>query len=230
MTTKRFTKSFLAEFTKDAAEPGTFTGVFNTDAVDRDGEVLIPQGCNTKEYEENPVLTCAHLTSSDVKGKLPVGQCVSIRRTDDALIGKFAFAPRPSYHVGEWLPDYVRGLVECKALRALSVDGMSMPRGYRGATQSDREKYGPECIGVMNMWKLVGITLTSIPSNQEALVMAVSKGFVTADAVKRWSGVTVQPRRAMPAIIRVRVPELGEDDVAKSVGEAIAKARGRIYA
>lgn len=244
-----FAKSVETSF---GSIPGGFTATITTDAVDRDGEVLVPQGCNTKEYERNPTLTVAHMTASDAKGILPIGRCDKLTRTEKAIIGTFSFAKRPDGYVGEWFPDYVAGLVSAGALNAVSIQGHAASGGYRMASMGDRQKYGPDCQGVMSRWILTDVSLVPVPANQEALVSAVHKGYVSVDAAKRWGQVVI-PSSAVPVaepsrvprssaevrvaakrhVVRVTVPALGSDDIRKAVREevelAVARIRGRVW-
>ena len=59
-----------------------FTAVITAETLDRDGEVLIPSGMNSKEFEQNPVLFWNHDYA------LPVGKCVKlVRRARDIVVG-----------------------------------------------------------------------------------------------------------------------------------------------
>lgn len=46
--------------TKVEEKGGAIIAKLTTDSVDRDGEVLIPQGMNTVDYDKNPVLFYNH--------------------------------------------------------------------------------------------------------------------------------------------------------------------------
>src|SRR5438477_13005023 len=61
------------------------SATITTTAVDRDHEVLIPQGCNSKDFQSNPVIFYNHAYADffgggGTKEKLPVGQCVALKR------------------------------------------------------------------------------------------------------------------------------------------------------
>ena len=77
-----------------------------TVSVDRDGEVLIPQGMNSKEYEKNPVLFYNHDYAN------PIGTVKRLKRTDDAVIGELKFAKRPDDYEGDFFPQFVETLVK----------------------------------------------------------------------------------------------------------------------
>ena len=51
-----------------------FTAIITTHAIDRDQDVVIPSGMNSKEYEANPVLLYSHDPNK------PIGKMVTMRR------------------------------------------------------------------------------------------------------------------------------------------------------
>ena len=102
---------------------GMFKATISTDSVDRDGEVMVPAGMNAKDYERNPVLLWNHDTSQ------PVGRAVTLKRADREIVADFEFAKRPDDYDGDWFPDYVRGLVQAKVLRGVSIGFVPMEGG-----------------------------------------------------------------------------------------------------
>lgn len=157
------------------------TAKISTIAVDRDGEVLMPSGLNSKEFEKNPVVFFGHNYYT-----LPVGKCVAIKRTDDAIIAKTVFADRPENHPAdqEWLPDTLLSLYKQGVLKGFSV-GFS-PIESRPASDKDVEKFGAGVRRIFSKWKLLEYSVAPLPANQEAVATAVAKGWIpqkTADAI-----------------------------------------------
>jgi phage head maturation protease len=237
----KITKAFSSEVTANEGERAV-TVWMSTTAVDRDGEVLIPQGCNSKNFERNPVVMWDHV----YLGRLPVGQCVAIKREENGLKGKIIFAERPENHpvTEEWLPDTLLSLYRQKVMRAVSV-GL-VPIESRPATDRDVKQYGDGCRRVYSKWELLELSCTAIPANQEAVALAVSKGLMTAEMAKTVWGVDEQPEPTpepepvakrvqveaappKPAPRRVCVVEADEQDMARFIDERIQKAKGRIY-
>jgi len=220
------TKNLTATFTKAKGKPSTFTATITTDSVDRDGEVVIPAGMNAKEYEKNPVLLYEH----DVLK--PIGRMLSMRRGDRSIEAEFALAPRPDNHVGEWFPDTVASLMDFGALNTMSIGFMGTEA--RPANKADTERFGDGVRRVYGKWKLLEVSVVSLPANQDAIVTAVRKGLVSREAVKRF-GVVV-PEEALPVqvarkyAVRVEIPALASEDRMRLVREEMARARGRIYA
>lgn len=208
-----------------------FTATITTDTVDRDREVLVPQGCNTKEWEANPVLLWMHDPHQ------PIGVGENVRRRERSIEADFTFAARPKDYQGEWFPDYARGLVEAGVVRAVSVGAEYVSGGYRQATARDREMYGMDCEKVVSKWKLFEVSLVSIPANPEALLSAVRKGYVTREAVKAFAKIDVPEeaapiaveKRNAPRVISVQVPRIAPDMVRAQVAKEMARLRGRVW-
>ena len=204
-----------------------FTAVITTSAVDRDSDVVVPAGMNSKEYEVNPVLLYGH---DPLK---PIGRMLKMRRAEESIDADFVLAPRPETHQGEWLPDTVAALMKFGALNGVSISYLPMEGGARVASKSDALKYGGGVRRVYSKWRLLEVSVVSIPANQDALISAISKGIVTIAGLKALGCEPLQttPRKAaQPAprhTIRVVMPRLGTDEVAAVAKAAVAKLRGQ---
>ncbi len=236
-TISSITKAFSADISVDDGERAV-TAKISTIAVDRDGDVVIPSGCNSKEFEKNPVVFLAHNYWS-----LPVGKCTAIRRTDDAIIAKTVFADRPEDHPvdEEWLPDTLFHLYQQGVLKGFSIGFSSIDSRY--ATDKDLLTYGANCRRVYNKWTLLEYSVAPLPANQEAVATAVSKGYLrqkTADAIfagamtmndVRWES----PQRAAKRIEEFRIisapiiPDRAAAKVAKRLSDTTDKLQGRMY-
>lgn len=192
-----------------------FSAVVSTETVDRDGDVMVAQGMNSRYYEANPVLLWGH-----ADGDPPVGRCTAIRRRPSSIEMDFMLAPRPSGFVGEWRPDVLGGLIASKSLGAVSIRFRPLPGGVRKANGADVQKYGEDCEQVYSKWELLEVSLVSIPANQEALIYAVAK------KAKAATMPAPAPRRA---VIPVRVPLLGTDQIKGIVREELARASGKLW-
>jgi HK97 family phage prohead protease len=210
------------DFTAKASVNGTtFSAIITTDSVDRDGEVMVPQGMNSKDYERNPVLLWQHDPSA------PIGRAVSLKRGENSIEAEFELPHRPQGYEGQWRPDFVRGLIQAGVLGAVSIGFMPMEGGERMATKGDVERYGAEVRKVYSRWKLLEVSVVSVPANQDALITAVQKGYVTAEAVKAF-GMHARPAPQPRVVVSVQVPQLGKKDVALMAAEEMARARGTV--
>lgn len=168
----------------------------STAAVDRTGYVLMPSGANIKNFKANPVVYFAHDYWS-----LPVGKSVAIKSTDNAIIAKTEFAARPDDYPAdkEWVPDTLLSLYKQGVLRGWSV-GLNVIES-RAANKRDIESYGGDVRRVITKWELVEYSVAPIPMNQEALTLAVAKGYCSPDMAK--AAMKYEPG---PVRVRIVIP------------------------
>jgi phage head maturation protease/ribosomal protein L37AE/L43A len=173
---ERLNKTFSADVKVVSGERSA-TAIISTSAVDREGDVLIPQGCYTKNYEKNPIVCYAH----DSFYAPPVGKCVAIKRDDQTITAKLVFAERPASHPLnlEWFPDTLLSLYQQGVMNAFSV-GFS-PIEQRAATTRDQTKFGDGCQRVFSKWEMYEFSCVPVGMNQEAVSVAVSKGLLTQE-------------------------------------------------
>ena len=206
-----------------------FTAIITTHAIDRDQDVVIPSGMNSKEYESNPVLLYSHDPNK------PIGKMVTMRRGESSIDADFVLAPRPDTHEGEWLPDTVGALMKFGALKGVSIGYMALDGGVRRASKEDATKYGAGVKQVYSKWKLLEVSVVSIPSNQEALINAVSKGIVTTASLKALGCVVPDDVKLAPVVVETKpihrvqivMPAYVQSDIADAAKAAIAKMRGQ---
>lgn len=231
MTTKQINKKQLNASVVDA-DDDRIVAKLTTVSVDRDGEVLIPQGMNSKEYEKNPVLFYNHDYAN------PIGTVKRLKRTDDAVLGELSFAKRPSDYKGDFFPEFVETLVRQGIVKGVSVGFVAENGGQRIASKSDRSRYGEGIKKVFNKWKLLEVSIAPLPANQDALIEAVGKGLVSPMQVKAFCGFDV-PEVETPtehAVLtvtrkhRIRLRDNHEElNVNKAVTIAIRKRMGQLY-
>jgi hypothetical protein len=179
-------KAFSSDITVIEGERAV-SAVISTTAVDRDCEVLLAAGANWKDFSANPVCFWDHAYcqyDAEMSEKLPIGQCVAIKRDSDSISFKMTFAERPAAHPAgeEWLPDTLLSLYQQGVMRAFSVG--FIPIEIRNATDKDLITFGADCRRVISKWKLLEVSAVALPANQEAVALAVSKGLITRDGAK----------------------------------------------
>ena len=219
---------------KSVAEDGVYRWTISTSAVDDEGEVLVPRGCNYGDFlKQGGAMYWWHDTS-----EFPLAKIKSITTTANAVEADIVFPPRPdSLPEGtEWGPDYMRALVDAEMVQAVSVGFARQVDGTRKATDADKSKYGDGAQWVTNKWKLGEVSFTTIPVNPEAIRKAVeSRDGLTLAGCKAALGLDVKvepeqaPERKSHRIV-VRVPERGAlGDIEVKAARAIALAKGRVY-
>ncbi len=234
----KLTKDFSADITIEDGERA-IVATMTTDAVDRDGEVLIPQGMNSKNFEANPVVMFGHNYF-----ELPVGKVTAVKRGQKKWSAKIIPAERPETYPPEkeWFPDTLYSLFKQGVLNAVSV-GL-MPQEHRQASTKDIEQYGEGVRRVISKWELLELSICAIPANPEAIATAVGKGLIKSDAAEKIFGkievieekeVTVEIEEEQE-IEETRIhryislrPTIKRHAVVATVKTAIQKHRGRIY-
>jgi HK97 family phage prohead protease len=202
-----------------------FTATITTATLDRDGEVVIPQGMDSTEFESNPVLFWNHDYNQ------PVGKCVSLKREPAGIIGDFVFAKRPDGYEGDYFPEFVASLVGQGIVRGVSIGYMSAEGGTRRATPEDRKRYGDTVQTVFSKWKLLEVSVAPLQANPDALVTAINKGAVSATGAKRWLGFTAATTRhrieiALPAAVPASRAKSAPIDYLGITRRELARARG----
>lgn len=151
----------------------------STEDIDRDGEIVVARGMNDSQFKANPIVTlqhCYHLP--------PVGRSLWRKRTKDGpTIGvkaKTQYPARPEDWTQEdWQPDTVFSLIKAGLLQGKSI-GFLRLKSHAPASQEIAAR--PELSQVKRVideWLLLEYAVTFLPTNQAALVEAVSKGQVT---------------------------------------------------
>jgi HK97 family phage prohead protease len=207
------------------ATPKGFTAVITAETLDRDGEVLIPQGMNATEFERNPVLFWNHDYAQ------PVGRCNGLKRKDTTILGDFTFAQRPDGYGGEFFPEVAAALVGQGVVSGVSVGYIAEDGGTRRASEVDRKKYGERAHTIYSRWKLLEVSLAPLQSNPDALITAVKKGIMSPVAAKRFFGIEA-PKRV---VVSVSIPAPSTEtkrapiNIDGIVRREFARRRGAIY-
>lgn len=217
-------KRFATDLTVNEGERAVIAKI-NTAVMDRDQEVVLPAGADLSDFEKNPTVFFQHNHQA-----FPVGKCVSAKRDGEFLITKTVFADRPVAHPAnlEWLPDTLLSLYQQKVMNAFSI-GMS-PTETRPPTKKDMETYGSETRRVISKWKMIEYSCVTIPANQEAVAMAVSKAFAPDEPTPAPAPVVITPKRYMYVLQSAPVDAMCDAAAVKQAAiNAIAKHCGRIY-
>jgi len=159
------------EFRLDPGER-TDVSVITTDALDHDGEVVLPAGIDWSGY--NRVVTFAHRYD-----QLPVGSNWWMRARGNGLIAKTHYPPRPADwgDAAPWLPSAVLHLMQQPVATCTGKSIGFLPLSIREATSEERARR-PELAGVPIIDKAAGLeyAVAPVPCNPEAQMQAVAKG------------------------------------------------------
>jgi len=148
----------------------TDVSVITTDAVDRDGEVVLPAAGDWSGY--NRVVTFAHRYD-----QLPVGSNWWIRPKGNGLVAKTHYPDRPKdWGEGPWLPSAILHLLQQPVPTCTGKSIGFLPISARNATSEEIARR-PEMkhVRVIDRWVGVEYAVVPVPCNPEARMQAVAK-------------------------------------------------------
>jgi len=207
-------------------DPYKFTARITTDSLDRQDEVVIPQGGDLTEF-----LTCgAWFFNHDYAQ--PVGfpnKAKKIVRGDNFIECGGVFMKKPMDWDGVFPPDLAREFVTQAYANGISP-GVSIgfvPLESRRATKADVARWGERVQVVHSKWKLLEVSIAPVQANQDAFVVTVGKA-VNKPAPKPAPKVI---HETLCLIRHVPAPKVDIAAIAKEEArKAILKAFGRVYA
>ena len=143
---------------KADGDEGTFKFIISTGNEDRQGERVIQDGIDIKNFMKNPVLLVDHrYTIDSIAGKF-----TKITRDGDKTIGEGVFS---SNATGE----HAKALYDGGFLNAVSV-------GFRALAYDEEDRSN------ITKSELLEVSLVAVPANAEALAMLDSKAIAKAGA------------------------------------------------
>jgi hypothetical protein len=157
-----------------------------TGAVDRDGEIILPSGGDLRQYRKNPVVLFCHQYSN-----LPIGKNLWIKSDLKGLIAKTQYA---THDEAEKIYQYRKdGFPLAESIGFIPTE--SFHRQYQNGKMAWlpetlellKTKYGldPKTVakarGVYTKWILLEYSDVSVPSNHEAIQIAIGKGLIAGE-------------------------------------------------
>lgn len=146
----------------------TLTATISTGAVDRQKEVLQPDGVDLRHYRKNPVVLWAHDYSMP-----PIGKAQWAKQQDGGIISKVKFLTTDG-KIGEFAKEIYQ-LYKEKFLNAFSVG--FIPKETKYATDEERADAKKPRL-TYTKWEMIEFSAVPVPANPEALQMAYSKGLI----------------------------------------------------
>jgi HK97 family phage major capsid protein/HK97 family phage prohead protease len=206
----------LHKATAQAAGPNPFVFVMSDDTVDRQGDIIEPDGWQLGNFKRNPVALFAH------DSKLPLGVWRNVQIKGGQLVGEIEFLPEGrSARVDE-----IRAFVESGMLRAVSV-------GFRPVPGAAEPIPGSARGGVRyKKAELLECSLVSIPANPNAL--AIAKSLHLSDDAQRLifgkSADEIEPAgdRGSPGKTAVSTPPIRKVKKMANLAERVTDAQNTL--
>ncbi len=215
-------------------DPGerTDVSVITTDAIDRDGECVLPSGGDWSGY--NRVVTFAHRYD-----QLPVGSNWWIRPKGTGLVAKTHYPDRPAdWGAAPWLPSAILHLMQQPVPTCTGKSIGFLPLNVRQASSEEIARR-PALRGVpmIDRWVGVEYAVVPVPCNPDAQMQAVAKGMelglldrklmdLIAEASREWDiGLPESPAPAS----RPRIdPEAIRGQIMRHIRETFGQIAGRV--
>jgi len=140
--------------------------------VDRDNEVVLPRGANLDNYQKNPVVLWAHESWTP-----PIGKNAWIKATPKGLVAKTIFAETER-------AEEIYQLFKGGFLNAFSVGFMSTKQRKPTAKEIEKNPEWADVNTVHAEWEMFEYSPVPIPSNTDALAIAVGKGLKISDELR----------------------------------------------
>lgn len=177
-----------------------------TNAVDRDNEIVDPKGAILKDYKKHPIVLFGH----DYR-ELPIGRNEWIKTDEKGLIAKTIYAEHAK---AEEIYQYR------KAGFPLAESIGFIPLKVQELTEEESKEHGG-AKRIYKKWILLEYSDVAVPSNQEAMQIAIAKGLLSHDH-KEEDIITYAEEKLwedMPNEIRFRIknPNLFQDDSFKRI-------------
>jgi HK97 family phage prohead protease len=182
---------------EETDEDRTVLAVISSDRVDRDGEILLPEGANTKEYAKNPVILWNHDAYQP-----PIGKALWVKRKGNQLTAKIKFAATEMAETVWQL--FKGGFLNAFSIRFRPMDGRApTPEDIKANPSWKSARF------VFTKWELLEASPVTIPANPDALAMAVkSKQFKDNDRVARMFQIDMDEEEILFEIKPDEVPDI----------------------
>lgn len=202
----------------------TDVSLVTSDAVDRDREVIMPEGGDWSQFLKNPVVTFAHRYD-----ELPVGRALWVKRQRDGAangwLAKTRYTPRPQGWRGQWFPDAVWHFVRSGDMPGKSIGFLPLEISAPGKDEIDARPEFSAVRTVIRRWLALEYAVAPVQSNPEALVVS-AKAPAATTAVR---DAATDAANAVNAVAKDEIDlAVGNLDVHLMVADEIERLRGRV--
>lgn len=159
----------------------TLEFIGSSEAVDRDGDIMLAKGWDLKGYKKNPVFLWAH----DYR-QPPIGKTTKVYRQQGQLRFQVEFADKDTYEFADTIYKLYKG----GFLHATSV-GFIPKETKRLEEKDERREMGAR--QVISKQELLELSAVPVPSNPEALVSARDAGVITTKELQAFKSETEKP-------------------------------------
>lgn len=153
-------KQYIAKIETDDDER-TVTAIISTDTIDRDNEVMKPNGADLENFMKNPVVLWAHNYAEPA-----IGKALWVTKTRKNIKAKTKFAETPR-------AEEVYQLYKGGFLKAFSVGFIPTESHKPEPKEIEKRPELSTARNIIDKWELLEFSAVPVPANPEALATAV---------------------------------------------------------
>jgi hypothetical protein len=191
-----------------------------TEAIDREGEIVIARGMNDSHFKLNPIVTAGHSYCTP-----PVGRSLWRKRAKDGdMVGikaKTQYPKRPDGWTDPWPADTVLQLIQTGLMQGKSIGFLRLKSHAPNSHEIAAKPELAQACRIIDEWLLIEYACTFLPVNQASLVEAVSKGTLRAADLQA-IGLDVPPLAALQPPPIGAIPFTPLDEIHKAISNALA--------
>lgn len=192
--------------------------MITTEAIDREGEVVVSKGINSQFFNSNPVVMFAHKYD-----QLPVGRAAWLKSVPSGIKAKTIFSDATEIARSCWQMTK-EGILKGRSIGFL-------PTKIRAP--KPEETQWKNATAIIESSILCEYSVAPIPMNSQALVEAVAKG-LTDEATLKKLGLSLPAKKTAPKVNEVALMlkalgmvKIDPEKIAQQVIHAISN-RGRV--
>jgi hypothetical protein len=197
-----------------------------TEAIDQDREIVRSRGMNDSNFKANPIVTVQHCYHMP-----PVGRSLWRKRVKDGttvgIKAKTQYPTRPDdWPEAAWNPDTIFGLIQAGLMQGKSIGFLRLKSHAPSSHEVAAVPGLADVRRIIDEWLLLEYAVTFLPTNQEALVEAVSKGSVSVpDGLREVLGLKELPSSPpLPAGTPEIIPFVTLNEIERHVQRVLHKA------
>ena len=183
----------------------TDVSLITTDDVDRDNEVVLPDGLDLTDFRKSPTVFFNHEYDK------PIGKALYVDRVKSGLRAMTRYAKRPDPWDGPWLPDALHSMAQEGIATGKSIG--FIPLEMREVNNEDlaRRPDWKDAVNIIVRAIMFEFSVAPLPANQNALALAVSKKLVDRATLKMLGRDLPEPKLTrtifIPAPKSLTVPQ-----------------------
>lgn len=192
-------------------------GTISTIDVDADGDVVLPEGMDTRRYEKNPVVLFNHSLS------MPIGYAEKIVVSDEKIVAKTRYGTTAEAYK-------VHQLVKDKVLRTHSIGFLTLEELQRGTPafnnkMSELKKKFPQKFTdenakmvdrIVTKAVMVEYSIVTIPANEDAVIAEVKSAKNSIDKVEKKQSTSSDDQNPVDKAKEILSKKKGELSTKKS--------------